>query len=226
MRRTWLVVMAFPLLAAAADISGDWEFTARRMGDDSYFRVTLKAEGDKFTGSLNELKLEGAVKGGAIEFTAHRPGGELFGTFHGVIEGDTLAGDAVWFEKEKVTWTARRPVAHPAAPAVHDFAPTEFHRQFSGAIPPVMHIFPGDTVRTWTVDAGGVDAHGVRRSLGGNPETGPFYIEGAFPGDTLVIKLNKVRLNRDSAGSGDRTVGPALNTGYIEDTKYKDDFDS
>ena len=38
---------------------------------------------------------------------------------------------------------------------------------------------------------------------GGNPETGPFYIEGAFPGDTLVVKLNKVRLNRDSAGSGD-----------------------
>ena len=54
----------------------------------------------------------------------------------------------------------------------------------------------------------------------------PFYIEGAFPGDTLVVKLTKVRLNRDSAQSGDQTAGSALNTGYIQDTKYKDNFDS
>jgi amidase len=114
----------------------------------------------------------------------------------------------------------------PATPRTLDFEPKEFHRVFSDAIPPVLHVFPGDTVRTWTVDAGGVDPKGVHRSGGGNPETGPFYIEGAFPGDTLVVKLNKVRLNRDWAESGDRTVGSALNTGYIEDTKYKDNFDS
>ena len=52
------------------------------------------------------------------------------------------------------------------------------------------------------------------------------YIEGAFPGDTLVVKLTKVRLNRDSAESGDQIAGSALNTGYIQDTKYKDNFDS
>lgn len=196
------------------------------MGDDSYFRVTFQTAGDKFTGSLNELKLEGTVKGSAIEFTAHRPDGELFGTFHGVIEGDSLSGDAVWFEKEKVAWNARRPAPKPAAPQVHDFVPTEFHRQFSGAIPPVMHIFPGDTVRTWTVDAGGKDAHGDRRSLGGNPETGPFYIEGAFPGDTLVIKLNKVRLNRDTAESGSDIASNAVTPDYVHDAKYDEKFNS
>jgi len=90
----------------------------------------------------------------------------------------------------------------------------------------VLHIFPGDTVRTWTVDAGGVDSKGVRRSLGGNPETGPFYIEGAFPGDTLVVKLNRLRLNRDSAVSGDRIEPSALSPGYIQSTKYDDKFDS
>jgi len=111
-------------------------------------------------------------------------------------------------------------------PQVHDFEPTEFHRVFSDAIPPVLHIFPGDTVRTWTVDAGGVDSKGVRRSPGGNPETGPFYVEGAIPGDTLVIKLNRIRLNRDSARSGDRIVGSALTPGYIQRTKYDDKFDS
>jgi acetamidase/formamidase len=76
------------------------------------------------------------------------------------------------------------------------------------------------------VDAGGVDPKGVRRSQGGNPETGPFYIEGAFPGDTLVIKLDRVRLNRDSARSGDQIAHSALTGDYISDTKYEEKFDS
>src|SRR5437764_6617484 len=89
-----------------------------------------------------------------------------------------------------------------------------------------MHMFPGDTVRTWTVDAGGTDSKGERRSQGGNPETGPFYIEGAMPGDTLVVKLNRVRLNRDSAASGDRIIPTALNAAYIQRTKYDEKFNS
>jgi acetamidase/formamidase len=226
MRHLFLAWLALPLLATAADISGDWEFTAQRFGEPTYVRVTLKVEGEKLTGSLRELKLEGTVHGDSIEFTAHRPGGELFGTFHGVVQGDTLSGDAVWFEKEKLTWSARRSAPRPATPAVHDFEPTEFHRQFSGAIPPVMHIFPGDTVRTWTVDAGGRDKDGVRHSMGGNPETGPFYIEGAFPGDTLVIKLNKVRLNRDSAESGGDIAYNAVTPDYVHDAKYDEKFSS
>jgi hypothetical protein len=64
---------------------------------------------------------------------------------------------------------------------------------FSDAIAPVLHIFPaipsvrGRSMRqVWTAKAFGV-------RLEGNPQTGPFYVEGAFPGDTLVVKLNKVR---------------------------------
>jgi amidase len=60
------------------------------------------------------------------------------------------------------------------------------------------------------VDAGGVDEKGVTRVLGGNPETGPFYIETAAPGDTLVVHLNRVRLNRDWASSDDFVVGRAV----------------
>ena len=59
----------------------------------------------------------------------------------------------------------------PDRPQLHEFEPTEFHRVFSDAIPPALRIFPGDRVKTWTVDAGGVDRNGVRRSQGGNPET-------------------------------------------------------
>jgi amidase len=223
-------ILASFLLATAAtfaaDISGEWEFTGKLLGDTTYVRITLKADGNKLTGNLNELKFDGTIAGDKLAFTATRPNGEAFGTFEGTVHGDQISGTALWRKTDKVEWVARRPAAAPSAPRTLDFEPTEFHRVFSDAIPPVLHAFPGDTIRTWTVDAGGVDPQGVRRSQGGNPETGPFFIEGAFPGDTLVVKLTKVRLNRDSAESGDQTVGSALNTGYIQDTKYKDNFDS
>jgi acetamidase/formamidase len=217
------------LLAAgvvtAADFSGDWECTGKYMDDTNYWRMSLKIEGDQLTGHMNELKLEGTVTGDKFSFSAKRANGKLWGDFKGASKGDSLDGTAVWFGERNLTWMGKRPKAAPAMPQVHDFEPTEFHRVFSDAIPPVLHIFPGDTVRTWTVDAGGMDSKRVRRSQGGNPETGPFYVEGAIPGDTLVIKLNRVRLNRDSAESGDQIASSALNADYIKNTKYNDTFD-
>src|SRR5262252_2262786 len=44
---------------AASDLSGGWEFSANYLGNVSYARVTLKVEGDKLSGTLNELRLEG-----------------------------------------------------------------------------------------------------------------------------------------------------------------------
>jgi acetamidase/formamidase len=48
-----------------------------------------------------------------------------------------------------------------------------------------------------TVDAGGTDEKGMKRVLGWNPQTGPFFVETAGPGDTLVVHLTHLRLNRD-----------------------------
>jgi len=214
-------------LQSPADASGDWMFTAKVLNDFNYARVTLKAEGEKLSGNLNETKLEGTIKGNDLTFKATRPSGQEFGNFKGKLSGGELTGTGSWpGVSGDISWSAKRAVKSPDKPQVHDFEPKEFHRVFSDAIPPVLHIFPGDTVRTWTVDAGGTDSKGVRRSQGGNPETGPFYIEGAFPGDTLAVKLTKVRLNRDSAGSGGQIVGSALNPGYVQRTKYQDNFDS
>jgi acetamidase/formamidase len=210
----------------AADVSGDWVLASKYLGDTNYARISLKIDAEKLTGNLNELTLEGTIHGGDISFTAKRPNGESVGDFKGALYGDSLEGTGVRSGDRKITWSAKRPLTPPPVPQVHQFEPTEFHRVFSDAIPPVLHVFPGDTVRTWTVDAGGIDDHGVRRSQGGNPETGPFYVEGAIPGDTLVIKLNRVRLNRDSAESGDQIVSSALTPGYLQNTKYNDKFDS
>jgi acetamidase/formamidase len=86
----------------------------------------------------------------------------------------------------------------------------------------VLHIFPGDTVRTRTYDQSGRDAD--KRTPGGNLETGPFYVEGALPGDTLSIKLIKVRLNRDSARQGTRINGRAVTPAWVAAAQYDPNF--
>src|SRR6202789_2317271 len=78
----------------------------------------------------------------------------------------------------------------------HRFEPTDFYNTFSGAHKPVLRIKPGDHVITSTIDARGVDSAGVQRGQGPNPETGPFFIEGAEPGDTLVVHLLRLETNR------------------------------
>jgi amidase len=76
----------------------------------------------------------------------------------------------------------------------------------------VLTVAPGDTIHTTTVDAGGADEKGVTRVLGGNPETGPFYVETAAPGDTLAVHFTRIRLNRDWAGSDDGVVDRGLDS--------------
>lgn len=82
----------------------------------------------------------------------------------------------------------------------HEFQPDHYFNTM-GSHPPVLHIKPGDTVVTTTVDASGRDASGERITPRGNPQTGPFHVEGAEPGDTLVVKLDKLTPNRPTGWS-------------------------
>lgn len=84
----------------------------------------------------------------------------------------------------------------------HRFTPTQFYNTWSAAHPPALRIKPGDRVVTKTIDASGMDWNGKMVASGPNPETGPFYIEGAEPGDVLVVTLEKVETNRAMAYSG------------------------
>jgi len=221
-----LLLLAGVAFGAPADISGFWIMHLITAGEEnSPARLDLKTDGSKVTGTLNELKVEGTYQDGVLKLTGTRPNGDVFGTLEGRLNGADLRGTA-HLRNENTDWVARRLPDSNAPPQTRTFEPTTFHRYFSGTIAPALHINPGDTVRTTTVDAGGRDAKGERRSMGGNPETGPFYVEGAIPGDTLVIKFNRIRLNRDSAGSGNRITSDVLGAGYIHDAKYDDKFDS
>jgi amidase len=67
-----------------------------------------------------------------------------------------------------------------------------------------MRISDGDMVETTTVDAAGQDSKGDRVTDPSNPQTGPFYVEGAEPGDTLAVRLDELRTNRSTGFSGTR----------------------
>jgi len=77
----------------------------------------------------------------------------------------------------------------------HTFTPDHYHNTI-GSHPPVLHIAPGDTVITTTVDSWGLDANEQEVTEGPNPMTGPFYVDGVEVGDTLVVHLDRLTPNR------------------------------
>jgi amidase len=95
--------------------------------------------------------------------------------------------------------------------------PTVYYRTFSHTNPVFKRIQPGEVISTRTIDASGRDLHGeVRHPESGNPLTGPFYIEGAEPGDAIRVELRKVRLNRDWGFSNYRLLLDALQPAAVE----------
>lgn len=92
----------------------------------------------------------------------------------------------------------------------------QFTYAFSAATPPVATIRPGDTLVLETFDAstGRIrtreDVHTyvrVRDLRRVNPAAGPIYVEGAAPGDALVVDILSIRLEpqgfvRTSTGAG------------------------
>src|ERR1700761_408829 len=97
----------------------------------------------------------------------------------------------------------------------HRFEPTDFYNTFSGAHKPALRIKPGDHVVTFTLDSHGVDSAGVQRGQGPNPETGPFYIEGAEPGDTLVVHLLRLETNRATGFSASLLAPYTADPGFL-----------
>ncbi len=85
----------------------------------------------------------------------------------------------------------------PLAAETHTLVASQYYNTFSHTNPVLLRVRPGDTVRTKTLDSGGQDDQGAHRANPANPLTGPFFVEGAEPGDALVVRLNRVRLNRN-----------------------------
>src|SRR5580658_3769914 len=201
--------------AANGPLTGKWQATADFFGTSMYAPMQLTQAGGKLTGSFHGDKLEGTVDGEKVRFVAKSDDGSTDEVTATVVNGE-MKGEIVASDSSNPTKHDRIPfTAEMVKPIVrgnerHEFVPTVFYRSWSPMNKPVLTVKPGDTIHTTTVDAGGSDEHGVTRVLGGNPETGPFYIQGAQPGDTLVVHLVRLKLNRDYAVSDDNLVGRVL----------------
>ncbi|MDE2767205.1 MAG: acetamidase/formamidase family protein [Chloroflexota bacterium] len=97
--------------------------------------------------------------------------------------------------------------------AHHEFSPTTYYNTM-GTHPPALHIEPGDSIATTAVDARGFDHENVERAGRPNPQTGPFYVNGAEAGDTLVLQLHEVVPNRRMGWTTGRLAPNVLDFGY------------
>jgi acetamidase/formamidase len=79
--------------------------------------------------------------------------------------------------------------------ATHRFHPTRYFNVI-GTAEPCLRVADGDTVVADTIDASGLDAREVAVCPGPNPMTGPFYVEGAEPGDTLAVRIDRLTPSR------------------------------
>lgn len=214
------------VMNATGPLSGRWVFSTDLYGTRVYYHLRLQQQGDKLTGDFDGDKLEGSVAGNKVHFLGKDENG---GTEEGdgTIENGKITGSVVFVFSDNLEHPFTRPFTATLAPSRvqgtpkrHEFTPTTFYRRFSHETSPVLTISPGDTVHTTTVDAGGTDEKGIRRVLGGNPQTGPFFVEGAAPGDMLAVHITKLRLNRDWAISDDAVVPRGVDMNWA--VKLKD----
>jgi amidase len=103
--------------------------------------------------------------------------------------------------------------ASPGAAVRYPLKMTELKYDF-GVFPPVATVNSGDTIETNTVDSDGkaIIAAGYKAS-GFNALTGPFYVKGAEPGDTLAIRFLSMDVDGEEGfGDIDPSFGGAINS--------------
>ncbi|MGH7920512.1 MAG: acetamidase/formamidase family protein [Candidatus Dormibacteraceae bacterium] len=98
----------------------------------------------------------------------------------------------------------------------HDCRPERYHTTI-GSHEPAFRIADGDTIVTTTVDARGGDHRGLPVTPGGNPQTGPFFIEGAEPGDALAITLDRLTPNRPTGFTATVIAEALLDPPFVRD---------
>jgi hypothetical protein len=93
-------------------------------------------------------------------------------------------------------------IVHAYTPSANDYAWT------FGGVPPVARVAAGTVLELFSEDAFAGRVRGIGDLVSEviefpyvNPQTGPFYIEGAEPGDTLAVHFVSIEPARDWAAS-------------------------
>ena len=101
----------------------------------------------------------------------------------------------------------------------YEVKPAELKYTYAASYTPVARRKPGDSLETNTEDCFGnaIQKPGdtLSMSKGDNPLTGPFYVEGAEPGDTLAVKILELKVD---SNQGLGALAPGF--GAINSTNY------
>jgi hypothetical protein len=124
--RKLLVSLAFSLLAvttaAAQSVSGDWDATMNTPGGARTFRVALKQDGEKLTGTVKresgDVPLQGTVIGDTVKFaySIAYGGNPITLTVTAKRAGDDMTGQVDIASQVQESFTMKRvAMAAPAA---------------------------------------------------------------------------------------------------------------
>lgn len=120
-----LVLVAEGLLAqAAVDVAGEWDVTINSPQGTSQALLTLKQDGDNWTGTWKSPRGERplqdiTLKGSELRFAMKVPlqGQEAVFTYTGTLDKGAMKGTADFGGMATGDWTAVRHTAAPASPA-------------------------------------------------------------------------------------------------------------
>ena len=104
----------------------------------------------------------------------------------------------------------------------HRYVPITFLYPPAGGSP-VLKVKSGDRVITSTLDDLGAGPDGKPVVEAGHPQTGPFFVEGAEPGDLLVVTIERLEPNRavgySTSDVSRRAIVPGGLTGRPDPTR-------
>lgn len=219
MRVTVLCLIGLLAAGSAQAAPETWLLSIDRWGNIERRTAVLEAAPDgTVRGRLGDRPLEGRLQGGVLRVATTDEDKPV--RLEATLAGGRLAGEADFPDtnddtaRQRHAVTGQRLPEFPAGPpGRREFIPDRWSNAFTAEAEPVLFIRPGEIVSTRTIDSGGVDAAGATRALYGNPQTGPFFVLGAEPGQMLAVHIRKLSLNRDWADSLSGYVGRALTPG-------------
>ena len=149
--------------AMAADMAGTWEVGVREYGGRNYYismqdgRLIIEEQGGRYSARFNHLKFEGAMQKDGLHLACNDRG-KACGELVVQVKGDQISGRGVLIANPPldipVTVAGRREAAKPGSARTYDYNPqgNDFSSYYTAAAKPVLRIYPGDTVRTRTLD--------------------------------------------------------------------------
>lgn len=115
----YLVILFSVNAAAQKSVEGEWDGAFETPGGPRPFKLVLKVDGEKLTGtakrSTGDVPVSGTVKGSDITFsyTISYNGNTVTLAYTGKVNGDTMSGTVMFNETAGGDWSAKRSAVKP-----------------------------------------------------------------------------------------------------------------